>query len=92
VPVERLSRCLPAEGLAGPAVERSSDSGEVVGTVLAQVDALEKNWRSRPLAFSLVPRCQGDRSAGPVRDRTGSDPSVRPGSMAHRDHTGMSGH
>jgi hypothetical protein len=33
-----------------------------------------------------------DRSAGGVRDRTGPEPSVLAGSVAHRDHRGTDGH
>jgi hypothetical protein len=43
----------------------------------------------RPADRSLVAE---DRSAAGVRDQTGPDPSVRTGSVAHRDHRGTSGH
>ena len=39
---ERLRRCLPAEGLSTPGVERVSDGRQVAGAVSAQVCALGK--------------------------------------------------
>jgi hypothetical protein len=40
--VEDFGRGLPAEGLSGATVERSSDGGEVVRAVLAEVGAFRK--------------------------------------------------
>jgi hypothetical protein len=33
---------------------------EVLAAADGQVGALGKYWRSRPLVFSLLPRCQGE--------------------------------
>ena len=49
-PAERLSRAL---------VELTRDGVEMGLVVHRQVRALGKYWRSRPLVFSLDPRCQG---------------------------------
>lgn len=58
--VEDLGGSLPVEDLAGSAVEGGLDGQEVLQGPAGQVRALRKGWRSRPLVFSLVPRCHGE--------------------------------
>ncbi|GJF31256.1 hypothetical protein KNE206_39560 [Kitasatospora sp. NE20-6] len=60
-PGQTLNRGLPTERLARAVVELlgDGDGGQVLGAVGREVGALGKYWRSRPLVFSLEPRCQG---------------------------------
>ena len=48
-----------AEAFSGPVVEFGGDLVQLGFAVHGQVAALRKYWRSRPLVFSFVPRCQG---------------------------------
>jgi len=57
--VEDLGGRPPGEDLAGSVVEALLDRLEVRQGVDAQSVRLGKYWRSSPLVFSLVPRCQG---------------------------------
>ena len=56
---ELLARVGEAEALAGAVVEFVGDGVELRLAEGAEVGALGKYWRSRPLVFSLDPRCQG---------------------------------
>jgi hypothetical protein len=56
---EDLGGCLPAEDLARPGVERSSDGFDLLGAPPQEVGALREHWRKRPLVFSFVACCQG---------------------------------
>lgn len=50
--------CLPAEDLAGSAVDGGLDGEEVLLGAARQVGALGKYCRSSPWVFSFVPHCQ----------------------------------
>jgi hypothetical protein len=60
---ERLGGCPPSEGLAWSAVQRCCDGCELLGLWRARSVPLGKYWRSSPLVFSLVARCQGLRGS-----------------------------
>ena len=58
--IECLGRGSPAQGLAGPGVEGCRDGREVPEPLCCDRSVpFGKYWRSRPLVFSLVPRCHG---------------------------------
>jgi hypothetical protein len=51
------------EGVAGPVVDLVFDGPQMVRCVDVQAGALGKYWRSNPFAFSLLPRCHGERES-----------------------------
>ena len=69
--VEGLGWGSPSERLARTAVERGSDRGQILRLCLARSVPFGKYWRSRPLVFSLVPRCQTRHSA--ISSRSAND-------------------
>ena len=58
--VEGFGGGFPAEGFCGVRVLRASATASRSSRLCrARSVPLGKYWRSRPLVFSLVPRCQG---------------------------------
>ena len=55
--VRRAGWCAVFKDEQGAVVDPAFDGKQVLGRVDAQVGALEKYRRSRPLPFSLLPRC-----------------------------------
>lgn len=57
--IEGFGGCLPAEGLAGPAVEGDGDRFDGVRVPAGEVGAFREVLPQQPVVFSFVPRCQG---------------------------------
>ena len=57
--VECFGWCHPVEGLSRTAIELGGDGVEVGWVWIFRSLRRGRYWRSRPLVFSLVPRCQG---------------------------------
>src|SRR3954466_3934417 len=57
--VQSLGGRFPAKGLSGSRIEGERDGRKDIGIMHAEIGSLWKDWRSRPLVFSFVPRCQG---------------------------------
>ena len=55
----KRNRTAVSEGVAGSVVDLVFDSPQIVGVKVAMLVPFGKYWRSRPLVFSLVPRCHG---------------------------------
>ncbi|ESZ35779.1 hypothetical protein X731_30600 [Mesorhizobium sp. L2C054A000] len=58
-----LGRRFEVQGFSGALIETQSDGVELVLRDLGKLVALGKYCLSRPLVFSLLPRCQGLRGS-----------------------------